>query len=266
MRSKLTLIIKSANRADRFYYSGLIVALISIAGVVGSGRNYYIHDNILSAAIFLLSLGFLIELIGWLRRAWRSSYLRTLVVILHAMILVVSGIPARHLVAESLGLPPQDFDVTVGITAIAIYPIIWLMAFCFIAFVIQVLLLLLLLVTSIGRMLVDLNKNILGVKRTEFDEFLEWFIKPGLYSFGRIFGMAFVAFLSLGLAEFYHRSLSSYQNTVRLVAYHSDYHQLLSYPGVDRVKRARIHENGVVSYAELANFDAVITVSNISLE
>jgi hypothetical protein len=47
---------------------------------------------------------------------------------------------------------------------------------------------------------------------------------------------------------------------VRAVAYFADYQKASAYPGVERNKKFRLHENGVVSYAEENGWDFIIKV------
>ena len=52
---------------------------------------------------------------------------------------------------------------------------------------------------------------------------------------------------------------------VRVVAYFADYQKASTYPGVEGIKRLRIHENGVVSYAEENGWDIIIKVDLVKL-
>jgi hypothetical protein len=51
----------------------------------------------------------------------------------------------------------------------------------------------------------------------------------------------------------------------RGVAYLADYHKASAYPGVEGNKSLRIHENGVVSYAEDDRGTIIITVGFVKL-
>jgi hypothetical protein len=47
---------------------------------------------------------------------------------------------------------------------------------------------------------------------------------------------------------------------IKWVAYSADFQEAYRYPGVDEGKRIRLHENGVVSYAEIDGWNINITV------
>jgi hypothetical protein len=52
--------------------------------------------------------------------------------------------------------------------------------------------------------------------------------------------------------------------SIKWVAYVSDFQFAARYPGIDPNKRLRLHENGVVSYAEQDGWDIKITVGEVA--
>jgi hypothetical protein len=72
--------------------------------------------------------------------------------------------------------------------------------------------------------------------------------------------------IAFGIAIFwkwYSPATRSLKPIVRVVAYFADFQQVSLYPGVDVNRRLRLHENGVVSYAEERGWDIVISVDKI---
>jgi hypothetical protein len=82
-------------------------------------------------------------------------------------------------------------------------------------------------------------------------------------SWGRAFG-AFMLVFVVAVAHGQHPSAKAYvKPIVRGVAYLADYQQVPKYPGVDENRRSRVHENGIVSYAEDRGGDIVISVDYV---
>ena len=73
---------------------------------------------------------------------------------------------------------------------------------------------------------------------------------------GIVFGIAF-------FWEWYSPTTRSLKPIVRVVAYFADFQQVALYPGVDTNRRLRLHENGVVSYAEECGWDICISVDEV---
>jgi hypothetical protein len=63
--------------------------------------------------------------------------------------------------------------------------------------------------------------------------------------------------------QWYSPATRSLKPIVRAVAYFADFQQASLYPGVDVNRRLRLHENGVVSYAEERGWDIVISVKKV---
>ncbi|WLG55109.1 hypothetical protein PSH77_20920 [Pseudomonas extremorientalis] len=64
--------------------------------------------------------------VRWLYDAWDKPFAKTPIVLLHIFILLVATVLARSLVAESLGLPPQSFDLTTSFLVILFYLPAWM--------------------------------------------------------------------------------------------------------------------------------------------
>jgi hypothetical protein len=182
---------------------------------------------------------------------------------------LLSIIPARLLVAEALGLPPQDFDVTVGLCVLLFYPLLWLIAFELIvlpfafthfvasflcsltisSFLINELIMLIAKLFSVG----SRPRLFLEQKRTKF----VW------RGFMHMFGMMGLAFGIALFGQCYSPATRTLKPIVRAVVYFADFQQVSLYPGVDVNRRLRLHENGVVSYAEERGRDIVISVEKV---
>jgi hypothetical protein len=142
------------------------------------------------------------------------------ITLLHGGVLLLSIIPARLLVAESLGLPPQDFDVTVTFCVLLFYLPVWLIVF-------QVLTLLFAFIR---------------------------FIVSGLCSLTTYFPISvLVLLIAKPFPEGSRPRLFLEQNIENFVLF-----------GVASCnRRLRLHENGVISYAEERGWDIIISVDKI---
>ena len=83
--------------------------------------------------LIFLAVKYLIWIRTWIQIVWRSSLGKLVITLLHGFIFLLSTIPARMLVAEALGLPPQDFDVTVTLFAVLFYLPMWLWVVIFLS-------------------------------------------------------------------------------------------------------------------------------------
>jgi hypothetical protein len=97
-----------------------------------SGNISYFKGTALLGCI-ACSLGFMIWILPWLPKIWHSSYGKLAITLLNGSVLLIDIIYARLLVADALGLPPQDFDMTVAVCAWIFYIPVWLMVVALLA-------------------------------------------------------------------------------------------------------------------------------------
>ena len=116
---------------DRLYVLAVMIMLVGFVFFLIHGKPTKSVYGSLLLAYGVSSIGFGIWLWPWLQRVWRGSFGRLALALLHGGILLLSIIPARLLVAEALGLPPQDFDVTVAFCVLLFYLPLWLIVFEF---------------------------------------------------------------------------------------------------------------------------------------
>jgi hypothetical protein len=213
-------------------------------------------------------IGFGIWLWPWLQRIWGWKIGKLAITLLHGGVLLLSIIPARLLVAEALGLPPQDFDVTTTFCVLLFYLPVWLVVF-------EVFTLLFAFIQLIGSFLCSFTTyfpiNVLvlliaklfpvgSCSRLFLEQDIGQFVWRG---FVHIIGaMAFALGITF-LWQWYSPVTRSLIPIVRVVAYIADFQQVSLYPDVDVNRRLRLHENSVVSYAEERGWDIVISVEKV---
>jgi hypothetical protein len=86
----------------------------------------------------------------------------------------------------------------------------------------------------------------------------------------RFFGAGVTSLIVLFITWYVWDSFPTVTRTlapaVRAVSYFADYQKASAYPGIEGNKRLRIHENGVVSYAEENGWDIIIKVDFVKLQ
>jgi hypothetical protein len=268
---------------DQFYLLALVIIILGFAFsliqdelIIEDKPTNFFRVTIL-LAYSVAGIGFGVWLWPRLQRIWGWPHGKLALTLLHGGLLLPAIILARILVAEALGLPPQDFDVTVTVCTLLFYLPLWL-----IVFAILVLLFAFIHYLSASSALIDVSSDyivfpiyerihrILKLPPRGFRPrfFLEQ--KRGIFFIFRGF-MHLVGALgiSLGIALFwlwYPTATRSITPMVRVLAYFADFQQVFRYPGIDVNRRLRLHENGVVSYAEKCGSDICISVEKLQEE
>ena len=87
------------------------------------------HRGIQQTLLLLSSLGFAIGFSVWcwptFSKAWSHPIGKALITLFHVFVLLLATAFARSIVASSLGLPPQDFDMTVAFISLLSYIPAW---------------------------------------------------------------------------------------------------------------------------------------------
>lgn len=185
--------------------------------------------------MFFSSLGFAIGFSVWcspfVTKVWAHPIGKALIAVFHLLVLLLATAFARFVVASSLGLPPQDFDMTVGIISIIAYIPAW-------SIVISI-------VLGVGAIVLELVG--LGAMFTNCS------IGTVAPFFARMFGALAICFISSSIYDFAMKNEKSLHPLVKWVAFFCDFQPAPRYPGVAEGERIRLHENGVISVAQVQN-------------
>ncbi|SEM09986.1 hypothetical protein SAMN05518845_11662 [Variovorax sp. YR750] len=224
---------KQASTSSQAYFiAGLagVLGLVLSSGAFSMERGYDTAAYLLSMACF--AFGFVVWSMPWLRRAWDHWFGRSVILVLHVFVLLLSAVLSRNIVAEAIGLPPQDFDLSVGFVALAMYPLAW----CFV----------IMIPLGLLAVLFQLGAFVMSTWRRSPD----WDV---LRQVGHCVG----AFAVLGGIAFISDGYSTLQKhahpAIRWIAFFSDYQTAASYPGMSPNERIRLHENGVISFPIIEN-------------
>jgi hypothetical protein len=268
-------------RRVAFRWPLLAVALMALgygSAAIRGELSYFFYSTVLLAGA-ICAIGFGSWIFPWLRKIWRSAMGKLVLTWLHAVVVVLALIPAQLLVAEAVELPPQDFEVTVALCAAVLFlPVAWIAIFLvpiailsmFLFFAFGVLSLLNTMVSSgVWEVLILFLEPNFPTAAYRLRRFVEQgrskSAELAWKSWGRAFG-AFMLVFVVAVAHGQYPSAKAYlKPIVRGVAYLADYQQVPKYPGVDENRRSRVHENGIVSYAEDRGGDIVISVDSVRL-
>jgi hypothetical protein len=107
----------------RLYLLALALCVVGLTSwVVGLGSW---KGALFWAAAACCATGFMLWASPRIRSAWRSGWGKVVVTFLHGLALLLALAFARELLADALGLPPQDFDWTERALTLFLWPAAW---------------------------------------------------------------------------------------------------------------------------------------------
>lgn len=265
---KLKVKLRAMSWSGRFYSFSVAVT------VLGMFLSALMGIAILNSAILIASLGFVVgfmfvclRIYRWFISVWDKPFGKTPIILLHLLVLLISTAISRWVMAEALGLPPQSFDITVGLLVLVFYIPAWLLLGAFVFTLLGFLLLigvglgaLLLIPLSVIANLLNIF-NLLPYLRKAWSK-----VAPARLSFIDAQGHSVGALLSgVILINLYGTLVSDARpwiySSVRLIAVLSDFQPAVNYPGVQAGERAHPLDNGFVAIAkELADKSIEIEV------
>ena len=233
--------------AHRFY----MVSVILVFSGVWLSRTWgtaALDVTSMIAAGFMIA-GFImwcLPMARWMRLKWHKPLYKAPIVLLHLLALLAATGLSRLAVSEALGLPPQSFDLTVGLLALLFYVPAWMAVLA--------------LLLSLGGLLLLV---LFGVAVVIFAAI------QMLASFLKIFGVNYAPQLNLGMTLFhpggaiaasmvlvacYSFLTDTYQpwvlSAIRTTAVIADFHPAPNYPGVLPGERIHPLDNGYTAYAQ----------------
>lgn len=195
------------------------------------------YSFILISAFFFV-IGFFMWCWPAVKKIWLHPVGSTFIVVLHLFALLLSAILARNVVAAALGLPPQDFDVSVSFMALLLYVPAWSVV---VSVPIGFFALILYLIALLSGVSNGADKNV-----AKF--------------FGHTVGACIVFSCSLSFFDLVIKNEKFLHPLVRRIAFYGDFQQTDAYPGIGHGERIRLHENGVISLATIEDNTVVIRV------
>lgn len=215
-------------------------------------------------SIVLLEIGFFFWLCIKIKTLKDTNISKWLLIVLHLLVLIFAAGASRDLVAHSLGLPAEDFELTSSLFVLIFYiP-------CWIAFVA-------ILLTFVFWVCYVISIMLMILKYPFIDASVKWLaLKLGLieYSKGvpisiivKHFATALGAGIGASMLMFIFVILANNQEKlyplVRYSAFLLDYRKISNYPELSYLEKVQLHENGIYSYPEFINGELIIKVGKI---
>lgn len=233
----LPLFAKWHMSAVLFFGVGILVSIF-----VGQGKEMFQALAATCAAIGFCAWGSPL-----VRLFIKLSIVKIMLSIFHFLLFLVATALARTFVSAVLGLPAQDFDLTTAIITVIMYPPLWLMVAGIIGAASAVMQVFAMLVFSMS----PWHWNKLEHDRIDLTVSL---------LVCNLAGAAVLVSSGWVLVHTTFEKLDKFTEPVRWIAFVADYQMAKEYPGIPNGKRVRLHENGVVSSAELRDGHIVIQV------
>ena len=230
--------LRSVQPAYQAHLVGLLFVAIFMLVILVSSASESALQILLLLASLAFATGFSIWCWPTVKNFWGHPVGRVVIVTLHIFVLLFAAIFARNVVASALGLPPQDFDVSVSFITLVLYIPAW-------SIVVSIL---------IGSFALFLY--LIGF----FITFFSRNFKESAKLFAHAAGALAICFCSASIFDFTSENEKYLYPLVRWVALFGDFQIVEAYPGVDATERVRLHENGVISVATVENNTVVIRV------
>jgi hypothetical protein len=219
-----------------------IFLCIMFLGVIVTGITGNIWYFIIGSIPMFISLvvQYLIWIRTWIQMIWRSYLGKIGIALLHGFVFLLSTIPARMLVAEALGLPPQDFDLTVTLFAVLFYLPLWLWVIVVLSMLLSIFFTVAFFVMMPLQSLGNINQMFehLSSKIARFRQRIDdASSKIGDLFFGAMITLMTVMFITWYVWDSFPIVTRTLAPAVRAVAYFADYQKASAYPGVERNKK-----------------------------
>lgn len=221
----------STHRAYQVHSVSFAVLLAATALVLFAPASRIAQQTLMLLSSFGFAIGFSIWSWPYARMVWAHPLGKAIVTSVHVFVLLLATAFARFVVGASLRLPPQDFDLTVGFVTLVFYIPAWSIAVSIFLGGIAV------LFELIGMLSMVIIKSSSGVAKC----------------FAHMAGAFAICYFSICVYQFAMENEKSLHPMVKWIAFFGDFQPAPLYPGVYEGERIRLHENGVISVADIKN-------------
>ena len=233
--------LRNAKLTYKLHLLGFLLVAIELIAAITNPSLKLLHQGLLFAASFAFAIGFTLWCEPVVRKVWEHPVAKLLVVIPHFVVLLFAAAISRNVVSSALGLPPQDFDLTVSLLTLAFYIPVW-------SLVVSI-------AVGVVALFLYLTGLLIGIFRRPFSESAKLF--------GQAAGALAICFYSSTIFGFANSHQESLHPIIKWVALFADYQAAPSYPGINPTERIRFHENGVVSSAAIQDNTVIIRVRQL---
>jgi hypothetical protein len=253
---------------NKLYISALVCSLVGILLVF----SHRIPSALFIVSFGLCGVGYFFKLMDQLRNKWGITLEKArkvaFSILFNAVVYLASTLFARVAVARALELPVKDFGTTVQVISIVFFPLVWLL-FAIVFFLLAMLLSGVFLLFHVGSLQVVSPavrlSPLFEAQSEKWKDKEKKSTKKAMVLIGDVAGAFGIAYFLLSAAGGYLGMLNRHGGAIRRVAYRFDYQSAERYPNIDHTQRVCFHDNGVISYASLAqDGQVVIAVKNIA--
>lgn len=246
LKSKLLEKLQQYSVCQQFYLASATTYALTFLATPYMGVSALTVGTTVAATLIVFGfIAWCIPFARWLHDAWDKPFAKTPIIIMHLLALLISTASARSAVSETLGLPPQSFDLTVGFLALLFYIPSWLLV---VAILLGVTAILIMLFTLISVPLEIVWRHIIHLAallgfQTKIKQSKDMFIfhSAGALMVSVIFAISY-GYLTDNLSP-------AFRILTQIIAIKSDFHSTPNYPGVEAVEYIHPLENGFIAYA-----------------
>lgn len=255
LKAKLLAKFGQYSVSQRFYLASVVTYFITFVASLWTGTPAVTIGTTVAAA--LIMCGFIARCIPfarWLHTAWDKPFTKTPIIIMHLLALLISTACARFAVAETLGLPPQGFDLTVSFLALLFYIPSWL-------FVVAILLgLTAMLITVIA--MISLLFEAAWQHMTQLAAFLGFRAifkqSRSMIMFHAAGALIISVLFTMSYGYLTDNFSPAFKAVTKVIALRSDFHKVPNYPYVRTGEYVHPLENGFIAYAREQEDKSVI--------
>lgn len=216
------------NLYEKFYFYSLSFFIFLTFTTGFASKNFHFYTNILvSACLIGFGFGFAIYLHKFYAQLKEYQFIKLGFIVINAIFLLLTAMASQNFIAITLGLPPQDFNLTFGLISLVLYPVVVLMISSVILLLISIYYLFALVVS--------------GYKNQSFKIFT--------LKLCHFLGALGLVFLINFIPAYIGKNENELGSLIRWFAFYSDYQVLKNYPDLPVNTRVRLHENGIYSTA-----------------
>lgn len=215
----------------------------------------------LCIGILIVEVGFVIWAIQFYKdKVMGRSFYTFLFGILNLLILWLSNVYAQEQIVASLGLPAEDFGLTLHLLVFICYipaAIILTILMFFIAYLSLSICLIFKMSKDVLYSFIHPFLVLIGLRK------MEYVVRKDHRLFLHFFAFGITGILLTSVFLFIVKHQSSFYPSIRYVAYVTDYQYLYNYPQINQNKKNKLHANGVVSTMEGSGQSLKVVVSKL---
>lgn len=255
LKAKLLAKFQQYSVSQRFYLASVVTYLITIAASLYTGISALTIGTTVAAALIICGfIAWCIPFARWLHTAWDKPFAKTPIIIMHLLALLMSTACARFAVAETLGLPPQSFDLTVGFIALLFYIPSWLLVVAILLGLTAVLIMVIAMISlpfeAAWQHMTRLAALLGFQAKSKQSRSMIMFHGAGALIISVLFAMSY-DYLTDNFSP-------AFKAVTKVIALRSDFHKAPNYPDVRTGEYVHPLENGFIAYAREQEDKSVI--------